>query len=161
MSWAARCYLPVLILSIVFGSGCSPTPEEEVPADLLSAMDSFYHAIQAGDTEAWIELFSDDAMMMPDHGAARQGKTSIAELIREGGGTEFRMRDHEIVDMDVSGHIAYTVNSYYYTNHASAEAPQWHKAKNVHVWKRDAAGDWKLHVDIWNSDVPMEQFADE
>jgi ketosteroid isomerase-like protein len=53
------------------------------------------------------------------------------------------------------------VNSYYYTWHAPDDKPQWHKTKNVHIWARDAEGDWKLRVDIWNSDVRVADFADE
>jgi ketosteroid isomerase-like protein len=63
--------------------------------------------------------------------------------------------------MYVSGDLACTANSYYYTYHASDSEPRWHKTKNVHIWKRDAGGEWKLHVDIWNSDVPLDAFGDE
>jgi ketosteroid isomerase-like protein len=31
----------------------------------------------------------------------------------------------------------------------------------VHIWRRDPSGDWKLAVDIWNSDVPIGKFPEE
>ena len=89
------------------------------------------------------------------------GKEAIAEMMRAGEGYVFRLRDREIVDIDVSGDLAYTVNSYYYTWHAEGAEPQWHKTKNVHIWRKGEDGQWKLHVDIWNSDVPMSQFSEE
>jgi ketosteroid isomerase-like protein len=141
-------------------SGCAQ-PEEGVPADLKAAMDEFYASVEAGDGEARIALFADDAIMMPNHWTMSRGKKSIAGMIRGGEGYVFRLRDREIVDIDVRSAMAYTVNSYYYTYHAEGAEPQWHKTKNVHIWKRDAEGSWKLHVDIWNSDVPMSEFPNE
>ena len=120
----------------------------------MEAINAFYAAIEAGDDEARIEMFTDDAIMMPNHWTMSRGKEAIAEGIRAGQGWVFRLQDRVIVDMDVSDSIAYTVNAYYYTYHAEGSGPQWHKTKNVHIWKRDAEGRWKLHVDIWNSDEP-------
>lgn len=153
----------VLMLAVVCGAclGYAPQQEEGIPADLRAAIDAFYAAVAAGDSEARIAMFSDDAIMMPNHWTRWEGKEAIAEVIRAGAGSVFRLRDREIVDMDTSGDLAYTVNSYYYTYHPEGDEPQWHKTKNVHIWKRDAAGHWRLHVDIWNSDVPMEEFANE
>lgn len=151
----------MLIGGLAIWSGCARRESTGVPADLEAAIDSFYAAVEAGDTEAHINLFADDAIMMPNHWTMSRGKSEIAGIIRAGAGYVFRLRDREVVDIDVRGALAYTVNSYYYTYHAEGAEPQWHKTKNVHVWKRDAAGDWKLHVDIWNSDVPMSEFPNE
>ena len=69
--------------------------------------------------------------------------------------------DRELIGFGVSGDLAYTVNSYYYTWHAKQDQPQWHNTKNVHLWKVDSDGNWKLHLDIWNSNVPINVFAEE
>jgi uncharacterized protein (TIGR02246 family) len=141
--------------------GCEPRQDEGVPPELRAAIDAFYAAVEAGDGEARIGIFSDDAIMMPNHWTLWEGKDAIAEVIRAGEGSVFRLRDRELVDIDASGNLAYTVNSYYYTYHPEGGEPQWHKTKNVHIWKRDAAGNWQLHVDIWNSDVTMDEFPNE
>lgn len=146
---------------LVLGWACGPRQDEGVPPELRAAIDDFYAAVEAGDGEARIALFSDSAIMMPNHWTMWEGKEAIAEVIRAGEGSIFRLRDREIVDMDASGSLAYTVNSYYYTYHPEGGEPQWHKTKNVHIWKRDSAGSWKLHVDIWNSDVSMDDFPNE
>jgi ketosteroid isomerase-like protein len=73
----------------------------------------------------------------------------------------FRLKDRQVIDIDAHGDIAYTVNSYSYTWHPVGTEPQWHKTKNVHIWKKDPEGRWKLHVDIWNSDVPIGDFENE
>ncbi|UCG61638.1 MAG: DUF4440 domain-containing protein [Candidatus Zixiibacteriota bacterium] len=149
----------VLILGLE--SGCRQQQEEGVPTDLQTAIDAFYAAVEAGDVEAHIEMFTEDARMMPNHWTMYEGKEAIAAMMRAGEGWVFRIRDREVVDIDVSGDIAYTVNSYFYTWHSEDAEPQWHKTKNVHIWKKDDQGEWKLHVDIWNSDVPMSEFGNE
>ncbi len=158
-----RTYI-LLVLPFCVLLGCinQQQPQEEgVPAELTTTIDAFYAAIEVADGEARIAMFTDDAIMMPNHWTRYEGKEQIAEVIRSGEGSVFKIRDREIVDIDVSGGLAYTVNSYYYTWHAKGGEPQWHKTKNVHIWKKNAAGQWQLHVDIWNSDVPMSQFTHE
>ena len=150
----------VLILTSVFG--CEQVQQEEgIPTSLTSAIDAFYAAVEAGDVEARIGMFTDSAVMMPNHWTRYEGKEAIAAMMRAGEGYVFKIRDREVVDIDVSGDLAYTLNSYYYTWHSEEAEPQWHKTKNVHIWKRNTEGQWKLHVDIWNSDVPMADFPNE
>ena len=151
----------MLAVSLATFPCCAPQKEEGIPPELLTAIDAFYEADEAGDAEARIAMFSDDAIMMPNHWTMWEGKEAVAAAIRAGSGWVFRLRDREIIDIDASGDLAYTVNSYYYTYHPSDGEPQWHKTKNVHIWKRDTEGHWKLHVDIWNSDVPAEGFPKE
>jgi ketosteroid isomerase-like protein len=150
-----------VILCLASGIGSAAPSASVMPADLRVAVDAFYAAVEAGDGEARIAMFTDDALMMPNHWTAWQGCDAIAEVIRGGGDSVFRIRGRQLLDVSVSGDLAYTVNSYYYSFHAVGAPPQWHKTKNVHIWKRDKAGRWKLHVDIWNSDVPLAKFAAE
>ena len=152
-------FLGLLIVGICMG--CRPEGADDIPQELLAAINEFYAAVEAGDGETRIELFGDEAVMMPNHWTRVEGKEAIAEVIRSGSGWVFKIRDREVIDLDAAGDLAYTVNSYDYTYHAEGTQPQWHRTKNVHIWKRDATGHWKLHVDIWNSDVPMDQFQSE
>jgi ketosteroid isomerase-like protein len=151
----------VLIALLVAAAGCGRQASRAIPADLGDAIDAFYAAIEAGDHEAHIACFGDSAIMMPNHWTRYEGRDAIAQVIRSGEGSIFRLRDREIIDMDAGQDLAYTVNSYLYTYHPEGGQPRWHRTKNVHIWKRDSRGRWELHVDIWNSDVPMEEFPDE
>ena len=132
-----------------------------LPDELRATIDAFYASVEAGDVEARIDLFGDDVILMPNHWTMSRGKESVAAIFRGSADAVFRLRDREIVRADVSGDMAYTVNSYFYTYHNQGDEPQWHKTKNVHIWRRDDSGNWKLAVDIWNSDVPMAAFGEE
>lgn len=146
---------------LLFVLACTEARLEDPPPELLDAVAAFYAAVEEGDDETRIELFGPDAILMPNHWTLSRGKEAVAEVIRGGAGFVFRIRDRELIDIGVSGALAYTVNRYSYTYHPEGDEPEWHKTKNVHIWKMDGEGRWRLHVDIWNSDVPLEGPAGE
>jgi len=150
-------FLPFFIILLV---QCG-RESSALPGNLQTAHDSFYSAIETGNDKARIALFADDAIMMPNHGPLIQGKSAIAAIVRSGDDWIFRIRNRSMVDGHISGNTAYTVNSYEYTYHRNGQAPHWHKTKNVHIWEQNPRGTWKLHVDIWNSDVPVDNFNNE
>jgi ketosteroid isomerase-like protein len=99
--------------------------------------------------------------MMPNHWTIYRGQKDIGEMMRAGKDYIFKIRDREVLDFGVSGSLAYTVNSYYYTWHAKDDTAQWHHTKNVHLWKLDDKNNWRLYLDIWNSNVPLSAFNSE
>ena len=116
----------------------------------LAAVDSFYAAVNAGDTATHAALFTDDAWMLSDDWRISRGE-DLKAMIRDRPGWVFRLKDVERLEYGVSGDLGYTVNAYYYTYHQEGAEPEWHRTKNVHVWRRQDTGAWLLHVDIWNA----------
>ena len=154
--------MKALLIAVVAGCASSAAAQETTAKDdLMATIATFYAAIEAGDAETRIGLLADDVILMPNHWTFLRGKDVVAESFRRGASAVFRLKDRQVVHTEVSGDLGYTVNSYFYTYHAPQDAEQWHKTKNVHVWRRDGSGRWKLAVDIWNSDVPIEQFSVE
>ncbi|MEE8576831.1 MAG: nuclear transport factor 2 family protein, partial [candidate division Zixibacteria bacterium] len=94
------CILLVLPFCVLLGYAKQQQPQEEgVPAELTATIDAFYAATEAADAEAHIAMFTDDAIMMPNHWTRYEGKEQIAEVIRSGEGSVFKIRDREIVDI--------------------------------------------------------------
>ncbi len=60
-----------------------------------------------------------------------------------------------MVDVGGSGDTAYEIGKYSLTIQAEGQAAMADSGKYVVVWKRQADGTWKLHVDIWNSSMPL------
>lgn len=50
--------------------------------------------------------------------------------------------------------MAYEIGRFSLTVQAKDQPPKVLSGKYVVVWKRQADGGWKLHVDIWNSGKP-------
>jgi len=151
-----------MMLLVLVGCARSPADSEQENLESLQlAITHFYEAIENGDVEARVVLFSEDAIMMPNHGPIIKGEGAVIQTIRSGNGSIFRIKDRTIERLEMDGDLAYTANTYAYTYHEVGTEPQWHRTKNVHIWKRDTDGNWKIKVDIWNSDVSMADFQDE
>lgn len=137
------CMVPLILLAVT-------ELQADAEQDFLATVDSFYTAVNAGDQAAHAALFTDNAWMLSDDWNISRGK-DLKTSIRDRTGWIFRLKDVERLEYGISGDLAYTVNQYYYTYHQEDAQPEWHKTKNVHIWKRQDDGAWRLHVDIWNS----------
>lgn len=136
---------PSLIFFLIFCTNAHTSEET-----FLATVDSFYSAVNSGDQAAHADLFTGNAFMLADDWHISRGE-DLKSSIRDRTGWVFRLKDLNRLDYGVSGDLGYTVNEYFYTWHEEGSQPEWHKTKNVHIWKRQADGTWLLHVDIWNS----------
>ena len=134
---------------------------QPLPAELQAAVDAYYASIEKGDAKARIKLLDSGMIMMPNHWTMIRGKDKVSEGIRHATEWTFRIRNRKVVDAAASGDVAYTVNAYEYTYRPKDDPPQWHATKNVHIWRRTEGDGWKMRADIWNSDVPLEDFEAE
>lgn len=141
---------PILVILLTVCTNAHASEEA-----FLATVDSFYAAVNSGDQAAHADLFTDDAFMLSDDWYISRGE-DLKASIRDRTGWVFRLKDIERLDYGVSGGLGYTVNQYFYTWHQQGNQPEWHKTKNVHIWKRQADGSWRLHVDIWNSTPEKE-----
>lgn len=125
------------------------------------AVAAFYAAIESGDKQAHAEMFADSAFMLPNHWEFSRGKEEITRIINAGENWVFQIKDLCHLEMEMSGDIGYTINDYYYTWHREGEEPDWHKTKNIHIWRKQKDGAWKLHADLWNSSEPLLEAVSE
>ena len=120
---------------------------------LEAAIEEFYQTVETDDVEGRLALFSEDAIMMPDGGHLISGYDEIAAVLRGGDGYRFRIDDLDRLETHVDDEFAFTANSYVYTWHAIGDEPQWHPTRNIHIWKKQSDGSWRLHLDLWQNGV--------
>ena len=108
------------------------------------------------DVERILVYWSDDAALCPPGSLALVGKAAIREYIRssfEIPGFRISWKTEEVTVAE-SDDLAYGIG----TNRVSFLGPDGGtitvEGKAVTVWRRDAAGQWKCVVDIWNDDRP-------
>jgi len=139
----------ILVCSLL---ACSGNKEDSAAIEQLNqSIQSFYDAVEAGDVEAVIALFSEDVIIMPNSVELSRGKEAAAAMWRRNAPYNFRIKDLETVELAASGDIAYKVNDYYWSVQLEGQERRWHKTKNIHVWRKQPDGNWRLHVDIWNA----------
>lgn len=147
----------LLLLVILIQSRISAQSREANRQQLDESITAFYSAIARGDALSRVALLDRDVILMPNGSTMIRGKEKVTRVFTaDTATTVFQLKDRTLIDFLWNDSLAYTVNSYYYTWHKKGDQPLWRKTKNLHIWRRDADGRWKLRLDIWNSDEPIK-----
>lgn len=113
-------------------------------------------AIRKGDPAALAALYTEDACLLPPNSEMVRGRQAIQEF----GGAMIQMGMKDIILTTVellgSGDIIQEIGNYKQTMEPEGQEPSEDKGKYVVVWKRATEG-WKLHWDIFNTNIPLQQ----
>lgn len=131
------------------------TPATEVdPSMVRSAIEEVTAQWQAGvenqDAAAVASLYSPDAIVLPPDSESIQGRQAIESLWNNVFQSGLQSADLRTVDLEIVGNTAYEVGEGT-LSFSSDGGTAMSVVKYVVVWKKDEAGSWKLHRDIWNT----------
>jgi uncharacterized protein (TIGR02246 family) len=135
----------------------APGIADEVRAAIAAIDKKFMADVNRGDAAAGAAAYTDDAILMPPNQSPIEGKQAIekylAELSSQLQSSDFQL---SISEVDVQGDTA-IVRGTYSSNITvpGMDAPIDDRGKTLNVWKKQADGSWKLHRDIWNSNMPV------
>ena len=65
------------------------------------------------------------------------------------------MTGDPVVAVSQSGDLGYTVNLLDVAIRDSSGNTTNERFRDLHIWRKDAAGNWKVVYDIWNSERPL------
>lgn len=155
-------YKIVAICCLAFVSlQCAQQQEEAPPQDtaadeaaIRDINESWFEAYQAGDADAIVALYADDAVLSAPGMPALRGKKAIREYlvkdVAEGAGLSFMVDSP--TDVSVSCDLAWEFGTYTGTDESGATVDQ---SKYLTVFeKRD--GKWVIVRDMWNADGPAQ-----
>ena len=130
---------------------------EEVRASIAAIDKKFMEDVNRGDAAAGAAAYTDDAILMPPNHSPLEGKQAIEKYLAEIGSklqaSNFQL---SILEVDVQGDTAIIRGTYSSSfTVPGTDAPMEDRGKTLNVWKRQADGSWKLHRDIWNSNMPI------
>lgn len=135
-----------LLLVVALGA-CAPASSES--PELAALDESWEAALNAGDVDALVALYTDDARLLPPNVERGQGREAIAaafgEMVSAGLTGEL-----ETIEARVAGDIGYTVGTYSLKGPDGAEVD---RGKYMATW-RPVGGEWRMSNDTWNSDMP-------
>lgn len=111
----------------------------------------FGAAVAAGSAKGIADLYTEDAQVLPPNGETVKGRPAIEKLFEAM--IVSGIKGATLTAQEVEGHgdTATEVGAYSVSDAGGKELD---RGKYVVVWKR-VQGQWKLHRDIWNSNVPM------
>jgi uncharacterized protein (TIGR02246 family) len=152
-----RSRLTFVVLAIVIAAACSgsqvATPGDPAPVNAIR--DKYIAAYNAGDAAAVAALFAEDAVSMPDHRAALVGRAAIESYFRD----VFMQFSASVSvtpgETDVTGDVAHEHGTFSVTLTPKAGGSATTETGNyLVVLKKGSDGNWLVHHDIDNSNVP-------
>ena len=127
----------------------------QVRKSIEEADAKYSQAIQQGNVAGAVAAYTDDATMLPPDGQMIKGKQAIEELYRRF--IQIGMKEVTLTTLEVGGNgdMAYEIGKTRVRIQPEGQPGITDSTKYLVVWKRQADGTWKVHVDIWNFSVPM------
>lgn len=112
--------------------------------------------VASAPVDEWIDVWADDAVMMPPGLSAVRGKAPIRQYVEAAGTLPgFQIRwEPECAFVSQSGDLAYMIERNVTIVNDAQGNPVTTHGKAVTVWRKDADGSWRNVVDIWNEAPP-------
>jgi ketosteroid isomerase-like protein len=135
-----------------------PSADQRVAASDVSAVrrvgEGYLAAIRSGDVDAMMAHWGDHPTLLPPNAPGVRGRDEVRawaqafqKRVRV---TEARFTESEVT---IGGDLAAERLAFTMTlEPAAGGAPMILTGKGVHLYRRQADGDWKLSLDIWNAD---------
>lgn len=155
----------IVIVTVLLGSAVVRADAQNisVPQSLaVPALDAAYEKFNEGyrlaNAQMVTNLYADDAFYLAPGRSIERGRSFISMefsqyLDRYKNAPNGPDIDFRIVDRKVAGDWAYDVGYIVMNDKRPNTVTDAPGAKYLAIWKRDAAGEWKMHVDMY-SDVP-------
>jgi len=161
MKFTNYSFILAFVLCFVFLC-CAPPQKEKLDlAQVRKAIEEqgkkFIEAALQGDATAAAALFTEDTFLLPPNSELLRGKQAT-EAFWQAAWTQMKVTEFDITieGLNGSGDVVYEVGNYTLKLQLEGQGNFEEKGKYVLIWKKMADGTWKRHVDIWNSDAPMQ-----
>jgi len=161
MKFTNYSFILVFVLCFVLLC-CAPPVEEKLDlAQVRKASEEqgkkFIEAALQGDAAAAVAGCTEDTFLLPPNSELLQGKQAT-EAFWQARWAQVKITEFDITTEDLygSGDVVYEVGKYTLKFQLEGLESLEEKGKYVLIWKKMADGTWKRHVDIWNSDAPMQ-----
>lgn len=153
----ARTPLSLVLVALTGLGGCAsqkPQDQADATAAVNQVWNEYSASLNAGDMDRWLALWTEDGVQMPPDEPAVVGKESIRARNQ-------RVADRFTFDIGITNAEVRTAGDWAYargTYRASLTPKQGGKpipidGKYMTILARQADGSWKIHRDIFNSNV--------
>ena len=126
------------------------------PVDILGAIEKGNRVLTStfarGDATAMAALYTENGQLLPSNSEFITGRERIASFWQQVMDMGIKTAELETLEAEGLGETAFEVGRYKLGGAAGEILDQ---GKYVVVWKKED-GQWKLHRDIWNTNLPAE-----
>lgn len=123
----------------------------DVRKEIDKGNQSFMAVVRNGDADAFKNVYTDDAVLMPSHTPAIQGIDGIKNFF--GGAFKSGINNAELVTVDLQASDDFAAETGRFKLFADNNVAD--EGKYVVVWKK-VGENWRIYKDIFNSDLPQQ-----
>jgi len=135
-------------LLVVIVIGCAP-PTAQESSEISALAGDWQAALNAGDLDALVAMYTADARLLPPNGEMGQGAeavaTSFSGMIDAGIQGELAT-----IEAMAAGDLGHRIGTYKLN---TGDGTLVDEGKYIEVWRK-VGGEWKIAADIWNSNLP-------
>ena len=148
-----KTYAVLSGLIVLVAGGCASKLSVAAELAALRAVDLEMLEAGPGNNSSY---FAEDASVLPPNAPIVAGREAIRGLWSEFFSVPGSSLSWQASDTQVSraGDLGYTIGTYKLTQDDPAGNPATDRGKYVTIWKKQKDGQWKIALDIWNSDQP-------
>jgi len=154
-----RIVAAAVSMTALLCSCTKPVADHEAEGERLMHLSrDWSETVASGDGDAVMAFWADDAVVLPPGMPAFQGKEAIREFVENMSKIPGFQISWEPLSVHVadSGEMAYMIERNVMTVSGHSGKPVTTYGKVVTIWHKDAHGDWRNVVDMWNEAPPPE-----
>ena len=148
-------YTFVLMFVLLLFINCAPTQEDskKIRDAIITANEEFMEKVKEGNAVNLAALYTDNGQLLPPNGDFLTGREAIQEAWQGNVDSGVRTAIFETIEVEGLGETAYEVGTYTVFGEGEQMVDV---GKYIVIWKQ-VEGLWKIHRDIWNTSIPVEQ----
>jgi uncharacterized protein (TIGR02246 family) len=146
-------FCSLIVLFFITQLGCNK-PESfdsaQVQKSIEEACAKYSEAIREANVADVADVYTVDATIIPPDGEIVRGKSAIEEFYKKL--FQIGMKEGVLTTIEVggSGDTAYEIGKSKVLIQPEGQAAIQDSTRYLVIWKHQADGTWKVHVDIWN-----------
>ena len=155
-----RAALLFALVAASLGSACmrvrvnrggSESASSDAIAAITRVATEFSARYMRGDAAGMAAIYTDDGVIFPGGRPAIRGRPAIEAYWRLPANERVTMHKVTADSVVVRGDIAYDYGTFMVSGERDGKPWGPSHGKYVIVWREVSAGDWRMHLDIWNS----------
>jgi len=150
-----RAAVALLMMASISATACGPS-EADVSADIEEIYTEYEASLLAGDANRWVAQWTEDPIALwPDRPAVKGASTLLEAITADFGALSFSEMEISTEEVEVAGEWAYARGTYFLNGELKdGGEPLAVDGKFLTIFQRQTDGSWKIHRDIYNSNVP-------
>lgn len=145
----------LLVMASIGAAACGPS-EAEVSDDIEEIYKEYEASVLAGDADRWVAIWTEDPIALwPDLPAVKGASTLLEAITADFGSISPSDMEITTEEIEVAGDWAYARGNYTLNGELNdGGGPLAVDGKFLTIFQRQTDGSWKIHRDIFNSNVP-------